>query len=76
MARHFDFLRHLTGCQLCQAEGIQFAGVITRGEGICVTGKLDLSADHPTLELFGTLGSCHRYIHVYMTIAAAGFLPA
>src|ERR1700744_4441870 len=45
---HFDFLSHLTGCELFHPdEGIQFAGVQTRHEAIRVIGKLDFPADHP-----------------------------
>src|SRR6184192_3591333 len=49
---HFDFLRDLVGCEMYATEGIQFAGVTTRGEGIRVIGKLDFPADHPMLEHF------------------------
>jgi 5-methyltetrahydropteroyltriglutamate--homocysteine methyltransferase len=49
---HFDFLKFLTGCELYQTEGIQFAGVVTRGEGLRVVGKLDFPADHPMLAHF------------------------
>src|SRR6202000_74874 len=47
---HFDFLSHLTGCELFHpTEGIQFAGVQTRHDAIRVIGKLDFPADHPML---------------------------
>ena len=49
---HFDFLRYLDGCEMYATEGIQFAGVTTRGEGIRVKGKLDFPADHPMLAHF------------------------
>jgi 5-methyltetrahydropteroyltriglutamate--homocysteine methyltransferase len=49
---HFDFLSHLSGCEMYATEGIQFAGVTTRGEGIRVVGKLDFPADHPMLAHF------------------------
>ena len=49
---HFDFLRDLIGCEMYATEGIQFAGVTTRGEGIRVIGKLDFPANHPMLEHF------------------------
>lgn len=52
---HFDFLKDLTGCELYQTEGIQFAGVTTRGESIRVNGKLDLPADHPMIGHFKLL---------------------
>src|SRR5207247_9941141 len=47
---HFDFLRDLVGCEMYATEGIQFAGVTTRGDGIRVIGKLDFPADRPSLE--------------------------
>lgn len=49
---HFDFLKHLAGCELYETEGIQFAGVTTRGESIRVTGLLDFPSDHPMLAHF------------------------
>src|SRR5207244_4505317 len=49
---HFDFLRDLVGCEMYATEGIQFAGVTTRGEGIRVIGKLDFPAEHPMLAHF------------------------
>ena len=50
---HFDFLSHLTGCELFHPnEGIQFAGIQTRHDAIRVVGKLDFPADHPMLEHF------------------------
>ena len=50
---HFDFLKHLTGCELYHpGEGIQFAGVQTRHDAIRVIGKLDFPADHPMLDHF------------------------
>lgn len=52
---HFDFLKNLVGCELYKTEGIQFAGVTTRGESIRVTGKLDFPADHPMIEHFKLL---------------------
>ena len=52
---HFDFLKNLDGCELYQTEGIQFAGVTTRGESIRVTGKLDFPDAHPMLEHFRLL---------------------
>ena len=55
---HFDFLRHLDGCEMYATEGIQFAGVTTRGEGIRVKGKLDFPANHPMLEHFKFLKKC------------------
>ncbi len=52
---HFDFFKDLTGCELCQTDGIQFAGMTTRGESVRVTGKLDFPADHPMIEHFRLL---------------------
>jgi 5-methyltetrahydropteroyltriglutamate--homocysteine methyltransferase len=50
---HFDFLSHLTGCELYHPDtGIQFAGVETRHDSIRVIGKLDFPADHPMLAHF------------------------
>lgn len=49
---HFDFLAKLTGCELYQTEGIQFAGVQTRQESVRVTGKIDFPDDHPMLAHF------------------------
>lgn len=49
---HFDFLAHLTGCELYQTEGIHFAGVTTRGENIRTIGKIDFPDDHPMLAHF------------------------
>jgi 5-methyltetrahydropteroyltriglutamate--homocysteine methyltransferase len=52
---HFDFLKDLTGCELYQTDGIQFAGVTTRGESVRVNGKLDFPNDHPMIEHFKLL---------------------
>ncbi len=49
---HFDFLAHLTGCELYQTEGIKFAGVMTRGENIRTNGRIDFPDDHPMLAHF------------------------
>src|SRR5450631_1648856 len=50
---HFDFLSHLTGCELFHPdEGIQFAGIQTRHDAVRVIGKLDFPDDHPMLEHF------------------------
>ena len=64
---HFDFLSHLTGCELFHPDqGIQFAGVQTRHDAIRVIGKLDFPADHPMLDHFRFLKKtvrhrpCHR----------------
>ena len=52
---HFDFLKHLTGCELYETEGIRFAGTTTRGESIRVTGKLDFPDDHPMIAHFRSM---------------------
>jgi 5-methyltetrahydropteroyltriglutamate--homocysteine methyltransferase len=50
---HFDFLSHLTGCELYHPDhGIQFTGIQTRNDSIRVVGKLDFPADHPMLAHF------------------------
>ena len=55
---HFDFLAHLTGCELYHPDhGIQFAGVQTRNDSIRVIGKLDFPEDHPMLAHFKFLKS-------------------
>jgi 5-methyltetrahydropteroyltriglutamate--homocysteine methyltransferase len=50
---HFDFLQHLTGCELYHpAQGIQFAGIQTRNDSIRVVGKVDFPDSHPMLAHF------------------------
>lgn len=50
---HFDFLQHLTGCELYHPDhGIQFTGIQTRNDSIRVVGKLDFPDDHPMLSHF------------------------
>ncbi|TAK48904.1 MAG: 5-methyltetrahydropteroyltriglutamate--homocysteine S-methyltransferase [Xanthobacteraceae bacterium] len=49
---HFDFLGQLTGCELYATEGIQFAGVTSRGESVRIVDKVDFPADHPMLGHF------------------------
>lgn len=50
---HFDFLAHLTGCELYHPDhGIQFTGIQTRQDSVRVIGKLDFPDDHPMLEHF------------------------
>jgi 5-methyltetrahydropteroyltriglutamate--homocysteine methyltransferase len=50
---HFDFLAHLTGCELYHPDtGIQFTGIQTRNDAVRVIGKLDFPADHPMLAHF------------------------
>lgn len=73
---HFDFLRHLNGCEMFATEGIQFAGVTTRGEGIRVKGKLDFPADHPMLAHFKFLKKVCDQAHVTpkMTIPSPAVL--
>jgi 5-methyltetrahydropteroyltriglutamate--homocysteine methyltransferase len=57
---HFDFLSHLTGCELFHPdEGIQFAGIQTRHDAVRVIGKLDFPDHHPMLAHFKFLkGQC------------------
>ena len=57
-------------------EGIQFAGVTTRGEGIRIMGKLDFPANHPMLEHFKFLKKCCDQAHVTpkMTIPSPAVL--
>src|ERR1700744_1648326 len=62
---HFDFLSHLTGCELFHPDvGIQFAGVQTRHDAIRVIGKLDFPADHPMLDHFKFLKKLCDQAHV------------
>jgi 5-methyltetrahydropteroyltriglutamate--homocysteine methyltransferase len=73
---HFDFLRHLQGCEMYATEGIQFAGVTTRGEGIRVNGKLDFPDQHPMLAHFAFLKKRCEQAHVVpkMTIPSPSVL--
>jgi 5-methyltetrahydropteroyltriglutamate--homocysteine methyltransferase len=74
---HFDFLSHLTGCELFHPdEGIQFAGVQTRHDAIRVIGKLDFPADHPMLDHFRFLKKHADIAHVTpkMTIPSPAVL--
>jgi 5-methyltetrahydropteroyltriglutamate--homocysteine methyltransferase len=73
---HFDFLGKLTGCEMYATEGIQFAGVTTRGESVRVIGKLDFPADHPMLAHFEYLKKCCAQAHVTpkMTIPSPAVL--
>jgi 5-methyltetrahydropteroyltriglutamate--homocysteine methyltransferase len=49
---HFDFLKKLDGVEGYQAsQGIQFAGVQTRAEGVRIVSKIDFS-NHPMIEHF------------------------
>lgn len=62
---HFDFLSHLTGCELFHPDvGIQFAGVQTRHDAVRVIGKLDFSANHPMLDHFRFLKKFADQAHV------------
>lgn len=54
---HFDFLGLLTGAELYETEGIQFAGVKTKGVSVRVNGKLDFPSDHPMIAHFKYLKS-------------------
>jgi 5-methyltetrahydropteroyltriglutamate--homocysteine methyltransferase len=74
---HFDFLSHLTGCELYHPEqGIQFAGVQTRHDSIRVIGKLDFPDDHPMLDHFRFLKKHCDTAHVTakMTIPSPAVL--
>src|SRR6201746_1732685 len=74
---HFDFLSHLTGCELFHPdEGIQFAGVQTRHDAVRVIGKLDFPADHPMLDHFRFLKKHADTAHVTakMTIPSPAVL--
>lgn len=50
-----DLFKDLTGCELYQTDGIQFAGVTTRNESVRVTDRLDFPAAHPMIEHFKLL---------------------
>jgi 5-methyltetrahydropteroyltriglutamate--homocysteine methyltransferase len=74
---HFDFLGHLTGCEMFQPdEGIQFAGIQTRHEAVRVIGKLDFPDDHPMLDHFKFLKKKCEIAHVMpkMTIPSPSVL--
>src|SRR3954467_9266295 len=74
---HFDFLSHLTGCELFHPEeGIQFAGVQTRHDAIRVVGKLDFPDHHPMLDHFRFLKKVADTAHVTakMTIPSPAVL--
>ena len=73
---HFDFLRYLAGCEMYATEGIQFAGVTTRGEGIRVIGKIDFPDQHPMLAHFEFLKKRCEQAHVMpkMTIPSPSVL--
>jgi methionine synthase II (cobalamin-independent) len=62
---HFDFLSHLTGCELFHPDmGIQFAGVQTRHDAIRVVSKIDFPDDHPMLDHFRFLKKFADQAHV------------
>ncbi len=62
---HFDFLSHLTGCELFHPDqGIQFAGVQTRHDAVRVIGKLDFPNNHPMLDHFKFLKKHAEIAHV------------
>src|SRR6201992_3932623 len=74
---HFDFLSHLTGCELFHPdEGIQFAGGEPGHDAIRVIGKLDFPADHPMLDHFKFLKKLCDQAHVTakMTIPSPAVL--
>src|SRR5262245_41192038 len=50
---HLDFLWGLDGVDKhIMSEGVHFAAVNTRNEGVKVTGKLDMAGPHPMVEHF------------------------
>lgn len=59
---HFDFLGLLTGAELYETEGIQFAGVKTKGVSVRVNGKLDFPSDHPMIAHFKYLKSVTKVV--------------
>jgi 5-methyltetrahydropteroyltriglutamate--homocysteine methyltransferase len=66
---HFDFFRGLAGVTpIMTATGIQFRGVETKHEAICIDGKVDF-AGHPHLEHFKFL-KAHCRVTPKMTIPA------
>jgi methionine synthase II (cobalamin-independent) len=74
---HFDFLSHLTGCELFHPDsGIQFAGVQTRHDAVRVIDKIDFPADHPMLDHFRFLKKYADQAHVTakMTIPSPAVL--
>ncbi|MFN3483650.1 MAG: 5-methyltetrahydropteroyltriglutamate--homocysteine S-methyltransferase, partial [Rhabdaerophilum calidifontis] len=70
---HFDFLENLAGVQGYEAEGIAFKGVVTKGHGVRVTGKIDFPADHPHLAHFKYLKSVTSKV-AKMTIPSPSML--
>ena len=74
---HFDFLSHLTGCELFHPDtGIQFAGVQTRHDAVRVIGKIDFPDNHPMLDHFRFLKKYADQAHVTakMTIPSPAVL--
>jgi methionine synthase II (cobalamin-independent) len=73
---HFDFLSKLTGCEMYDTAGIQFAGVQTRNQSVRVIGKLDFPDDHPMLSHFKFLKKQCDTAHVTakMTIPSPAVL--
>ena len=74
---HFDFLSHLTGCELFHPDlGIQFTGVQTRHDAVRVIGKIDFPDDHPMLAHFKFLKKQCDTAHVTpkMTIPSPAVL--
>ena len=61
---HFDFLKQLDGCEIYKTEGIEFKGIVTRGENIRVTGKIDFPASHPMLADFAFLNKHADLAHI------------
>ena len=70
---HFDFLSHLTGCELFHPDqGIQFAGVQTKARGVKVTSKLHFNG-HPFVDHFKFVKE-HTKATPKMTIPAPSVL--
>jgi 5-methyltetrahydropteroyltriglutamate--homocysteine methyltransferase len=69
---HFDFFRGLDGVSFYAMDAIRFHGVLTKAEGIKITGKIGFSG-HPMLEHFKFLKS-HTRVTPKMTIPAPSTL--
>jgi 5-methyltetrahydropteroyltriglutamate--homocysteine methyltransferase len=54
---HFDFLENLDGVQGYETDGIAFKGVVTKGHGVRVQGKIGFSENHPHVAHFKYLKS-------------------
>jgi 5-methyltetrahydropteroyltriglutamate--homocysteine methyltransferase len=71
---HFDYLGLLDGVEVYEAEqGIQFAGIQTKAQGIRVTGKVGFPKNHPFLDHFKFVKG-HTRVMPKMTIPAPSVL--